>query len=69
MIVDFLLAICSGAAGVTLLRAAGRLARADAREHKRNYPNWRAVVMGRVSRHGRRSSMVFSRKRGRIEFL
>ncbi|MCS4089390.1 hypothetical protein FHT76_000979 [Rhizobium sp. BK176] len=69
MIVDLLLAIGFGAAGVALMRGAWRLAKADTREHRRNYPNWRAVFMGRASRHGRRSSMVFSRKRGRIEFL
>ncbi len=68
MIVDLLLAIGFGAAGVTLLRAAWRLAKADTRDHRRNYPNLRSVLMGRVPRHGRRSSMVFSRKRGRIEF-
>lgn len=65
---DGLLAFFCGVAGLTLLRAAYWLATADTRQHRREYPTLRAVLMGKVSRDGRRRSMFFNRRRGRIEF-
>ena len=66
--IDGLLALFCGVAGLTLLRAAYRLATADTRKHRRDYPHLRAVFMGKVPREGRRRSMLFNRRRGRIEF-
>lgn len=65
---DALVAFCCCVAGVTLLRAAWYVATADTRHYRRDYPHLRAVFMGKVPRSGRRRSMLFSRRRGRIEF-
>jgi hypothetical protein len=68
MIVHGLIALLSGVVGLTLLRAAWFLVRADMRDYRRDYPNSKAVFMGRANCRGGRKSMLLNQKNGRIEF-